>query len=141
MDAGPARSLFESTLIELADPAVILALIGKYAAENRRYDHGMSAAIRNVALTQRTIEGWTAGAYEEFSVSLEGLRRELFAIVLANNTQSVLADECLAAFDKLRDECGRIDDEPRHPDIGSGKPWPLPQRPRQLGSPISATHC
>jgi hypothetical protein len=29
----------------------------------------------------------------------------------------------LVEIDKLRDAYGRIDDEPRHPDIASGEPW------------------
>ena len=46
-------------------------------------------------------------------------------MALANNAQSALAERCLVAIDKLRDAYGRIDDEPRHPDIASGRPWPL----------------
>ena len=86
---------------------------------------GLSQALRRAALGQRPVEGWIAGAYEEFGVSLAELRRELFAIASANNAQSALAERCLVAIDKLRDAYGRIDDEPRHPDIASGQPWPL----------------
>jgi hypothetical protein len=35
------------------------------------------------------------------------------------------AEKCLVEIGKLRDGYGRIEDEPRHPDIASGQPWPL----------------
>ncbi len=125
MKACPAKSILESALVELADPSTILALIRGYAADKRPDDGGLSQALRRAALGQRPVEGWIAGAYEEFSVSLAELRRELFGMALANNAQSALAERCLVAIDKLRDAYGRIDDEPRHPDIASGRPWPL----------------
>ena len=125
MNAGPAKSILKSALVELADPSIILALIRGYAADKRPYDGRLSQALRRAALGQRPVEGWIAGAYEEFSVSLAELRRKLFAIASANKPQSALAERCLVTIDKLRDAYGRIDDEPRHPDIASGEPWPL----------------
>jgi hypothetical protein len=123
--SGPAKSLLESALVELADQEILLALIRSYATNKRPYDGGLSHVIRRVALGQRPAEGWVAGAYEEFSVSLAELRRELFGMVLANDAQSPLAERCLVEIENLRDEYGRVDDEPRHPDISSGQPWPL----------------
>ncbi len=125
MKACPAKSILESALVELTDPSIILALIRGYAVDRRPYDGGLSQALRRTALGQRPVEGWIAGAYEEFSVSLAELRRELFAMALASNAQSALAERCMLGIDKLRDAYGRIDDEPRHPDIASGQPWPL----------------
>jgi hypothetical protein len=125
MSAGSPKYVLESALIELADAAVVIAIIRGYAADQRPYDGGLSRALRGIALGQRPVEGWVAGAYEEFSVSLAELRRELFAMALAKNAQSALAEKCLVTIDKLRDRYGRIDDEPRHPDIASGQPWPL----------------
>jgi hypothetical protein len=56
---------------------------------------------------------------------LAELRRELFAMVLAKGAQAALAERCLVEIDELYDWHGRIDDEPRHPGIASGEPWPL----------------
>jgi hypothetical protein len=28
-------------------------------------------------------------------------------------------------IDRVRDENGALEDEPRHPDLASGKPWPI----------------
>jgi hypothetical protein len=125
MGGGRAKSILERALIELADVSIILTLIGGYAVAGRPYDGGLSQAVRRVALGQRPAEGWGEGAYEEFSVSLAGLRQQLFGIVLANEARSALAERCLISIEKLRDEHGRVDDEPRHPDLESGQAWPI----------------
>ena len=39
--------------------------------------------------------------------------------------EAALASACLTAIDKLRDEHGRTDAEARHPDIETGRPWPI----------------
>jgi hypothetical protein len=117
--------LIENALLELADPVIILALIGGYAADQRGYDGLLSNAIRKLALGQRPAEGWSAGAYEEFGVSLMAFRQELFGIVIAHEARSALAERCLLAIEKIRDSHGRINDEPRHPDIASERPWPI----------------
>jgi hypothetical protein len=40
-------------------------------------------------------------------------------------TASDPAARCLNAIDKTRDEYGGPEAEPRHPDLTSGKPWPI----------------
>jgi len=125
LNSGRAKSILESTLIELADARVIRALVRGYAADHRPYDGGLANALRNAALGRRRVEGWSANAFEEFSVSLAELRQELFGLALANDAQSRLAESCLVEVEELRDEHGRVDDEPRHPDISSGRPWPI----------------
>jgi hypothetical protein len=57
-------------------------------------------------------------------VPLAALRKQLFGLFAANDAQSAVAEACLITIEELRDEHGRIDDEPRHPDIDSGRPWP-----------------
>jgi hypothetical protein len=124
LNSGRAKSILESALIELAD-AQVIALVSGYAADHRLYDGGLAQALRNAALGRRHVEGWSADVYEEFSVSLAQLRRELFGLALANDATSRLAEACLVEIEELRDEHGRVDDEPRHPDISSGQPWPI----------------
>jgi hypothetical protein len=36
-----------------------------------------------------------------------------------------VAARCLNQIDKIRDEYGAPDSEPRHPDLASGKRWPI----------------
>jgi hypothetical protein len=125
LERGRVKSTLESALIELADPPVIRALVRGHAADHRPYDGGLANALRNAALGRRPVEGWSVNTYEEFSVSLAGLRRELFGLALAEDAQSRLAEACLVEIEELRDEHGRVDDEPRHPDNSSGQPWPI----------------
>ncbi|QAU44189.1 hypothetical protein XH91_01670 [Bradyrhizobium guangzhouense] len=125
LNRGRAKSTLESALIDLADAPVIRTLVRGYAADHRSYDGGLAQALRNAALGRRPVEGWIANAYEEFSVSLAELRRELFGLALASDAQSPLAKSCLIEIEELRDEHGRVDDEPRHPDISLGRSWPI----------------
>jgi hypothetical protein len=125
LNGGRAKSILESALIELADTPVIRALVRGYTADDRPYDAGLANALRNAALGRRQVEGWSTNAYEEFSVSLAELRRELFGLASAEDVQSRLAEACLVEIEELRDEHGRVDDEPRHPDISSGQAWPI----------------
>ncbi|MFY9836771.1 MAG: hypothetical protein WAK55_09925 [Xanthobacteraceae bacterium] len=125
MRAGRPKSIIEAALVELADTTTALALIQGYAVDGRGYDGGLSHAVRKVALGQRPIEGWVEGAYEEFSVSLASFRQQLFALAVGDGPEAALAERCLTSIEKLRDEHGRVADEPRHPDISSGRRWPL----------------
>lgn len=125
LNGGRPKSIIEAALIELADAPVIRALVRGYTTDHRPYDGRLASALRNAALGRRPVEGWSTNTYEEFSVSLAELRRELFGLTLAGDAQSRLAQACLIEIEELRDEHGRVDDEPRHPDISSGQPWPI----------------
>ena len=121
--AGPAKVVVERTLIEIADPDLVMALVRCYSADNRPFDGALSEAIRNVAVGRRPAPGWP-GAFEEFSVPLTALRMHLFNLMVTANEQAALAEACLIKIDRLRDRHGRIEGEPRHPDIDFGRPWP-----------------
>jgi hypothetical protein len=122
---GPAQQILERALAEVADELIVLAMIASYAEGRRTFQQGyLSRAIYTVAVGRRPLEDWP-GAFQEFSASLRAFRKDLFGQVLARNHQSTLAEACLNYIEELRDEHGRIDDEPRHPDIQTGQPWPM----------------
>lgn len=127
MSAGPPKSILEGALAELGDPQTILVMIRAYASEKRSMDGRLYNVIRDLAVGRRPAEGW-AGAYEEFSVSLTALRKQLFELTQRGDAQSALAEAVLRAIEEVRDEHGRPDGEPRHPDIESGLPWPREMR-------------
>lgn len=62
---------------------------------------------------------------ELFSTSLTDLRKASFPRVHANIRLSPVAEESMVIIEKLRDDHGRPDDDPRHPDIDAGHAWPL----------------
>ena len=120
---GPPKEILEATLIEVADASTILALVRSLAARKQPYDGRLTKAIEKLGIGKRPAIGWR-GAFEQFSVPLVEFRKELFAMVQAGRAEADLAEARLNKIEKLRDEHGRISDEPRHPDIASGHPWP-----------------
>jgi hypothetical protein len=124
MQPGRSQSTLESILLEIADPEIVLALIRTYARNGRSFHGNLAHAIHEAAIGRRTAPDWP-GAYYQFSFPLTDLRKELFSLVLTNGPESALALACLNEIEELRDEHGRVNDEPRHSDIESGHPLPL----------------
>lgn len=118
-----ARDLIEATFVECPTPEIVLRIFDRYANEGKPFEGALSAAVRNLAVQRRAVEQWV-GAYEEHSAPLADFRKQLFHMAWGTDHQAQLAEACLSYIDELRDEVGRPDGEPRHPDIESGKPWP-----------------
>jgi hypothetical protein len=70
-------------------------------------------------------EDW-AGAYDIVPVPAVGLRKRLFSFT-TDGGPADLAARCLRLIDEYRDKFGNPDSEPRHPDLASGKRWPILQ--------------
>jgi hypothetical protein len=119
---GAGRQVLEMAMGDTANEEVFWGLFEAHAAEPEGI-HAVSRVLRNLAVGKRPSESW-AGAYEEFGVPLTALRSRLFGMLPAGDARARLAKECLIAIDEYRDERGRAGDEPRHPDIASGRPWP-----------------
>lgn len=119
---GDIRLVLEMAMDGMADEEVFMALFDVQAGASHAF-RAMSRVIRNLALGRSPSNEWS-GAFEEYSLPLPGLRAKLFAILLENNARAQLAKQCLIAIDELRDETGRVNSEPRHPDIATGRAWP-----------------
>ncbi len=53
------------------------------------------------------------------------LRRQLFAMTISPNKEQVaFAADYLTRIDMIHQENGATEDEPRHPDIQTRRPWP-----------------
>lgn len=134
-DGCKDADLLEAALLEMGDSATVVAVIQARALRGGNLDHRLHEAIRRLAIGQTPSKLWK-NAMELFSVPLTEFRKHLFGL-MADARQAALAQQCLEAIDRLRDEYGRAPGEPRHPDIGSGKPWPL--LPDQSESTLVAT--
>src|SRR4051812_44630817 len=100
--AGPAQQILERALAEVPDGQIILAMIANHAAGRRTFRQGhLASAIYNMAVGRRPVDDWP-GAFQEFSISLNALRKDLFGMVLAGNDQSALAEACLNYIEELR---------------------------------------
>lgn len=78
-------------------------------------------SIEGVVTKHVPSESWK-GAYNVVPVPAIELRKKL--LVLARTGDDPAA-RCLNAIDKIRDEWGGPEIESRHPDLASGKPWPI----------------
>ena len=122
---GRGRAVFEHILAELGDADAVLALVRAYAANGRGFDGLLQNAIHEAALSKEPAADW-AGAFELHPVPLTELRKTLFAMLPDDSPRTAaLAEACLKAIDELRDEYGASEFERRHPDVESGRPWPL----------------
>ena len=79
--------------------------------------------IRDIVTEQVPEPGWS-NAYSIVPIAAAELRRRLLAETRDGSSED-LAAEALNAIDEVRDEHGRAMDEPRHPDLASGRPWPI----------------
>ncbi len=79
--------------------------------------------IKKVVTEQVDSENWK-GAYETVPASSIGLRRKLLART-SDGGPSDIAARLLNEIDEIRDEYGGLNDESRHPDLTSGKSWPI----------------
>lgn len=76
------------------------------------------------AITQHVpAENWE-GAYNVVPVPAVELRRKLLEMTSSGGKDDPAA-RCLNLIDKLRDEYGAPESEPRHPNLASGRPWPI----------------
>lgn len=119
------RSLVARTIAELAHPDALLALVRGYARDGRAFDGTLHHSVEKVAIRRDPVDGEDGNTYELHSVDITDLRKKLFAMIKDNPAEASVAEACLTAIDELRDEYGRTPSEPRHPDIESGRPWPL----------------
>lgn len=79
--------------------------------------------IENVVTEHVPSENWK-GAYNIVPVPAGELRRKLL-VMTTDGSPTDAAARCLNQIDEIRDEYGAPDSEPRHPDLASGKRWPV----------------
>jgi hypothetical protein len=119
---GSVRTAFEMAMDDLSEEEVFWTLFDAQGA-SLRPSGALANVIRNLAIGRKPSVEW-ATAFEEFGLPLTELRARLFAMLPTEDEQARLAKQCLIAIDEHRDERGRVSDEPRHPDIATGRAWP-----------------
>jgi len=82
---------------------------------------GIQRAVQDAAVDHRPVGGNT---YYLVPASVNEIRRRLFDLVVSDSTRRRSALALLGQIEESRLEYGRPSDEPRHPDIESGVPWP-----------------
>jgi len=117
----PGLALLAQTVAEAPDADGLLLLI-KIEIEHKRSFISWHT-IEKVVTEHVPAENWK-GAYEVVPVPVVELRRQLLAMTTDGGSTDVAA-RCLNQIDNIRDDYGAPDSEPRHPDLASGKPWPI----------------
>ena len=118
-----AIRILEGALSEFPDEETVLTIVKRYISMKRRFDGDLCRVLDHVISTRIPSERWQ-GAVETQSVPIANLRRCLFGLIDEKDAGD-LVRSCLTYVDEQRDENGRPDGEPRHPDIAAGKPWPV----------------
>lgn len=113
--------LLARAVAECPDANGLLLLVGFQKIPN----HSLVSwrTIETAVTEQVPAENWE-GAYNVVPIPVVELRQKLLAMTTDGGRQDAAA-RCLNAIDKLRDEHGAPITEPRHPDLKSGKPWPI----------------
>ena len=117
------RPLLVQVVIQTPDIEGFFVLLRSYAAKGHKLDTKLLDAIDGLVMTKRYFSG-SNNAYELHAVDASALRTRLFATMESGGQLASLAAECLEAIDEMRDRHGRLESEPRHPDIASHRPWP-----------------
>jgi len=115
-----------------------LALLAQAVAENPDAD-GLLLLVRSEIEHKRAFASWHTiqsvvtkrvptenwkGAYNVLAVPAAELRRKLLAMT-TDGSPTDAAARCLNIIDKIRDDYGTPASELRHPDLASGKAWPI----------------
>jgi hypothetical protein len=79
--------------------------------------------IENVVTGHVPSENWK-GAYDVVPLPAVELRKRLLDMTTSGGVDDPAA-RCLNVIDQIRDNYGAPDSEPRHPDLVSGRPWPI----------------
>lgn len=119
--ASPGLALLARAVSEKPDAQGLLALVRIEIA------HGQSffslRTVQKVVTKDVPSESWR-GTYNIVPASAVDVRRELLAMTTKGGPTDAAA-RWLNAIDLIRDDHGMPEGEPRHPDLASGKAWPI----------------
>ncbi|MGO6689699.1 NACHT domain-containing protein [Rhizobium leguminosarum] len=118
---SPKAALLASAVAEGNDPDGLLLLV---ELETRLQRPLISWQTIRGAVTEHVPSEHWRGAFDVLPVAATELRRKLLAMTTDGGPHDSAA-RVLREIDRVRDESGAPEDEPRHPDLASGKPWPI----------------
>jgi hypothetical protein len=118
---SPKTALLAAAVAEGDDPDGLLLLV---ELENRLKGSLISWRTIRGAVTEHVPSEHWQGAFDVLPVAATELRQKLLAMTTDGGPHDAAA-RVLREIDKVRDEDGAPEGEPRHPDLASGKPWPI----------------
>jgi hypothetical protein len=118
---SPRIMLLAGAVAEGGDPDGLLLLV---QLENRLQRPLLFRRTIEAAITSEVASEHWGGALEVQFVAATELREKLLGMTTDGGPHDA-ASRALRQIDKIRDTYGGPEDEPRHPDLASGKPWPI----------------
>lgn len=118
---SPKAALLANAVADGDDPDGLFLLV---ELENRLQRPLISWRTIQRAVTEHAPSEHWLGAFDVLPVVATELRRKLLAMTTDGGPHDAAA-RVLREIDRMRDENGAPEDEPRHPDLPSGKPWPI----------------
>ena len=118
---GPGMRMLAQPIAENPDEEGLMRLIQL----DIEHKHASTAwrAIERVLTHHEPIEG-SSGSYHVLPVAASEVRRKLLTRTKDGGPDDMAA-RYLNAIDEFRDQFGPSESEPRHPDLGSRKAWPI----------------
>ena len=112
---------------QLIDDEEIMSASLMLLRNKKSMPYSLKQAIENHVTRKEPAneEGQGSYIYHVVPSSAFKLRRQLLEKSVNDQERNEAAKDVLEWIDELRDEYGRPDDEPRHPCLESGIPWPL----------------
>ncbi len=117
----PGLAVLARAVAEAPDEDGVLLLI-RFEQELKR-TFATWQTIEQLVAAHVPASDW-AGAYNVVPVPADSLRKRLLAMTTDGGPADAAA-RVLRQIDGNRDEHGMPEAEPRHPDLASGKPWPI----------------
>ena len=117
----PGRKLLAQTVAENPDEEGFLRLIEL----EMKQKHSLADWLRvGRVVSERVFSDGEEGTYNLRPVPANEVRRKLLAMTRDGGPNDIAA-RYLNQIDEIRDQLGTSDFEPRHPDLLSGKAWPV----------------
>lgn len=117
------QSLLGLILCEVSDQEIFWATFEQVVEANGLGQYGLEQILSGLTMGNRPSAQFE-GAVEVFGTPVAELRKELFGKLTMDSKHAEVASNCLSWIDDIRDRYGNVVEEPRHPDIKSGRPWP-----------------
>lgn len=118
---SPAFEVLAQAVAEQPDVEGLLLLVEIEIKSKRRFASWRT--IESIVSAHEPVEG-AQNTYTIVPVPASSLRKSLLAMTTDGGVGDVAA-YWLGKIDDIRDEYGMPESEPRHPDLSSGKPWPI----------------
>ena len=137
-DTPPKAELLARAVADGDDREGLLLLV---ELENKLRKPLISWQTIQGAVTEHVPSEHGRGAFEVQPVAATELRQRLLALTTDGGRHDSAA-RVLSEIDRIRDENGAPEDEPRHPDLGSRRAWPIlaPNSRRGRGPLNSSDH-